>query len=464
MTQDQEESQHERTGEYKPFDDDPSLKLDGSAGSIKYFHSTAGRYEFIPLATLPVAPSLSNEHVELTDSSTTHSSAEKTASRQNSVQDHDVSYLWRPRDNRKGRHALLLRRGLTDDDSEDAYEFIKFTNSPGAILHGLKVMATMFPYWDISWLLAIMFTLGSLLWIANGCLVYLPLIDPKLQVSKHATTWSAFAASTIYLLASILLMLEAINAYKSGCFGWIIERDAGAPLSQTRARPGGCHHRHHLQYKGDQPLDRQSSKNQIERLDRKEQNLHAHYWEWWPSWEDLRSHYFYELGFIACAVQLVSVILFWLAKFIAIPEVSSRLSVAAMDGAYWAPEILACIGFIASCSLIMIETQSRWYIPAVAILGWHVGFWKLIGSIGFMVSAALGPLSQESYPYAEYHSNLASFWGSCALLVGSLVQWYESLDKNPVVREGSSAFSEYNERWFQDDDGVVDEKNTRGDA
>jgi hypothetical protein len=27
----------------------------------------------------------------------------------------------------------------------------------------------------------------------------------------------------------------------------------------------------------------------------------------------------------------------------------------------------------------MLETQSRWYLPAWGVLGWHIGFWNLIG-------------------------------------------------------------------------------------
>lgn len=33
----------------------------------------------------------------------------------------------------------------------------------------------------------------------------------------------------------------------------------------------------------------------------------------------------------------------------------------------------------------MLETQHRWYKPALGTLGWHIGFWNLIGAIGFTV-------------------------------------------------------------------------------
>ena len=34
----------------------------------------------------------------------------------------------------------------------------------------------------------------------------------------------------------------------------------------------------------------------------------------------------------------------------------------------------------------MLETQPKWYVPAWEVLGWHIGFWNLIGAFGFTVS------------------------------------------------------------------------------
>lgn len=37
----------------------------------------------------------------------------------------------------------------------------------------------------------------------------------------------------------------------------------------------------------------------------------------------------------------------------------------------------------------MLETQPKWYVPAFGVLGWHIGFWNLIGALGFTVSVPL---------------------------------------------------------------------------
>lgn len=84
----------------------------------------------------------------------------------------------------------------------------------------------------------------------------------------------------------------------------------------------------------------------------------------------------------------------------------------------------------------MLETQQKWYLPAPKVLGWHIGLWNLIGAFGFTLCGCLGPASTNNSG-AAYESSLATFWGSWAFLIGSLVQWFESLDKHPVdVEEG----------------------------
>jgi len=57
----------------------------------------------------------------------------------------------------------------------------------------------------------------------------------------------------------------------------------------------------------------------------------------------------------------------------------------------------------------------------------------------FKLSGALGPAYGSSG--AQYESSLSTFWGSWAFLIGSLIQWYESLDKHPVEENSPSSSS-----------------------
>ena len=88
------------------------------------------------------------------------------------------------------------------------------------------------------------------------------------------------------------------------------------------------------------------------------------------------------------------------------------------------------MGFVISGTLFMIETQKRWYLPALSVLGWHIGMWNLIGGIGFTLCPIFGLLGDRHW--AELQVSCSTFWGSWAFLIGSIIQWYESLDKHPV--------------------------------
>ena len=158
-------------------------------------------------------------------------------------------------------------------------------------------------------------------------------------------------------------------------------------------------------------------------------------WTWWPTWYELHTHYFREIGFLACAAQMFGATVFWISGFTALPGVNNKLSTPALNGAYWSPQVIGGAGFIASGLLFMLETQQKWYLPAPKVLGWHIGLWNLIGAVGFTLCGALGYASSNSG--VAYESSLATFWGSWAFLIGSVIQWFESLDKHPVnVEEG----------------------------
>lgn len=76
----------------------------------------------------------------------------------------------------------------------------------------------------------------------------------------------------------------------------------------------------------------------------------------------------------------------------------------------------------------MWETQPAWYhIRPFDSLGWHVGFWNLMGALGFTLCGAFG-YPQAQY-WAEYQSSLSTFWGGWAFLIGSIAQWVEALNR-----------------------------------
>jgi len=296
-------------------------------------------------------------------------------------------------------------------------------------------MATQYPVWDVSWLVAYIFTWGSIIWVINGFFVFLPLVRPGSAFPEESFVGggvTAFIGATVFEIGSILLVLEAINENRSGCFGWavqqVFEHYQGRDHQSLRVTPdvGACTHhhsnKHNLVGKSASAAEDREKTSSLDASNRRS-------WVWWPSSYDLRTHYFHELGFLACFFQLIGATIFWIAGFTVLPGIIDHLSEGLEDGIFWTPQVVGGTGFIISGALFMLETQPRWYIPALDTLGWHIGLYNLIGGIGFTLSPAFG---YDRDSWSQYQAALTTFWASFFFLIGSLIQLYESLDKHPV--------------------------------
>ncbi|KAI7360342.1 hypothetical protein KC354_g8970 [Hortaea werneckii] len=72
----------------------------------------------------------------------------------------EARYRWTSRNNRKGRHALVVNQAQA---TEARPETPRPTAHPREILIGVRRMFTSFPVWDVSYDVAVTFTLGSLI-------------------------------------------------------------------------------------------------------------------------------------------------------------------------------------------------------------------------------------------------------------------------------------------------------------
>ena len=108
-------------------------------------------------------------------------------------------------------------------------------------------MLSTYPYWDVSYLVAIVFTLGSVVWCINAFFVWLPLEDPASEFTgeiSDAGGWSAWVGATIFEIGSILLMIEAVNENRADCFGWAVE-EVLEENGLMRLKPSSaCQHHH----------------------------------------------------------------------------------------------------------------------------------------------------------------------------------------------------------------------------
>ncbi|KAF9003329.1 hypothetical protein BDQ17DRAFT_1356011, partial [Cyathus striatus] len=91
-----------------------------------------------------------------------------------------------------------------------------------------------------------------------------------------------------------------------------------------------------------------------------------------------------------------------------------------LDGVFWTPQVVGGSGFIiSSYDPNDARNTNTMVVPKPQSLGWQVGFWNLIGGIGFTLCGALGYAGDISK--TEYQSSLSTFWGSWAFLIGSVL-------------------------------------------
>jgi hypothetical protein len=69
-----------------------------------------------------------------------------------------VAYVWRSRDNRKGRHALAIS---VDPRKHEATKGPRPSNSYHQTLRGILKMFVRYPVWDVSYDVAVVFTIGT---------------------------------------------------------------------------------------------------------------------------------------------------------------------------------------------------------------------------------------------------------------------------------------------------------------
>lgn len=144
----------------EPFENDDRLTLQRADGPFAFLNPTRAHFSH---AALLSPKATSDESVE--ENATKHRRPTPERLAEANVPAKNVRFLWRSRDNRKGRHPLLVQRPLPGQ--EGRYLTPRRTSDPREVLKVVIKTFTYFPVWDISWLVAFIFTWGSVVWVLN---------------------------------------------------------------------------------------------------------------------------------------------------------------------------------------------------------------------------------------------------------------------------------------------------------
>lgn len=291
---------------------------------------------------------------------------------------------------------------------------------------GLWRMFSTFPYWDMSFWSGISYSIGSALFVIDGFWAWLPLGWPSTEFdgeSKYGVPLCFFFGALFYQLGAVMAYFEAINdgsfagsAMKRLLLGH--DKEAQEILDKKLSdffghfKPG--HGRNNTdgneREKREGEIDPEAgwqamqtrrkdsrgvtSPGQTRSAPRRggldlgepEEGETAEYltWRWWPTWHRLRTHHIYEIGYVSVTIQLFGVTLYGITSIVILPGILDSLNHWQTNAAYWIPQIVASSCFLIASFGFTWETQVKWWKPAFEVLGWWVGFWSIVGSVGFV--------------------------------------------------------------------------------
>ncbi|OTA36873.1 hypothetical protein BTJ68_03765 [Hortaea werneckii EXF-2000] len=332
-----------------------------------------------------------------------------------------AQYRWRARDNRKGRHPLVVQ-------SQKGTEPPLSRTLARAARNVLR-MLYVYPC-RVLLLGADRVAVDRVSWgRAHGGR------DPVVSRGDVVCGWG------------FLLIVEATNEKQTECFGWAVENElfgGGQEEEQSRLpRRPGQGRSSDIEVKSDGAQSKQRLRPNPEQCSHHHQvgfrtaaagvprPSGQRRWQWLPSWNELRHHYIFEIGFLASFTLAIGTFIFWVSGLLALPGIYNHLSQGVLQGIYWLTYLVGGVLFVISSLLYMLETQEKWYLPAPHALGWWIGTFNMIGSVGWTLSAAFGYCTMS---WCGYQGDLSLLWASIAYLIGSVLLWYEAMEKYPVVR------------------------------
>lgn len=288
-------------------------------------------------------------------------------------------------------------------------------------------MCTVFAWWDVSWWIALLFSVGSAIFLLSGLWYWLPLEAPATEFPGESLAAGGVASAVgamLFQIGAVLLVFEACNENQTGCFGWALqhafshnENDSTCVVATREASSSSNI--------TTQPLSRDCAHHHIHGIHKRATVERQHpaagrKWEWWPTWEECTTHYFHEIGWLASITESIAATVFFISGVMALPGVYNHLSQPLLWYLYWLAYLVGGLLFVLASAMYMLETQKTWYTPASHLIGWHIGLWNTIGSVGYVLSASFGYCTPS---WCHYQSALSLLWGSVAYLIGSLLLW-----------------------------------------
>lgn len=259
----------------------------------------------------------------------------------------------------------------------------------------------------IAYVVAIAYTLGSVLWVINGFFAWLPIAYPGTVFENETTTGNgvtAFLGVILFEIGAYFALLKVINSENStqrrSLDGVLLSEKQAFDDSKRLFAPKNTTSKQ----KGEESeagwstisLESGSSKTLCasepsttprrgaKELGVEESQSYEHMtYKWWFSWRIFRTLYIHDVGFLGCLIQFIGATIFLVTGTVALPPIITTLKQWQLNAAYWIPQIVASAFFITASVCFVLEVQKKWYRPAPRRVDWWIGLWALVGSVGF---------------------------------------------------------------------------------
>lgn len=343
-----------------------------------------------------------------------------TATHNEAGQPSGQTVIWRARDNRKGRASIAVPTSAASRPKTSRKTRCLFQLSK--VGSGFFRCFTSFPYWDIAFWSGFSYTIGSILFVMDGAWVWSNVAFPGSQpeeVLKYGPGLDFFIGALFYQVGATTAYLEAINdgSFQGSAMRRLLQ---GHEEDSKKMVDEKVHHffghfvpHHHHKSDGDvekaagsidpeagwRTKDRQERPGSIYPagkgpaprrggldLGQAEEGQSSEYmtWRWWPTWHGLKTHHLREIGYVSCTIQLFGATLYGICGVVDIPGIIDTLEPWQEEGAFWVPQIVASCCFLTAGIGFTLETQERWYRPEPLSVGWWIGVWATVGSVGFL--------------------------------------------------------------------------------
>lgn len=320
------------------------------------------------------------------------------------------------------KHLKPHKRTNKKDESDVEAQTEDDETAPSTFWQNIAIMLTTFPYWNMAFWSGWCYSIGSIMFIIDGLFSWVPIAFPETEFSgeeKWAVPLLFFFGACLYQIGGVMAYLEAIN---DGCFaGSAMKRllkdhqDIEKELLDAKLHVFFGHlipHHHDddgndeehetpadpdagwktLTKEGSTPEDiYNETKEKVERRggvdeggEERGQMTGYMKWQWYPTWNALKTYHIYELGYVACTIQLFGVTLYGVTSVVILPGIFDSLAWWQEIAAYWVPQVVASCCFLIASIMFTIMAQDKWNKPKWGAVSWWIGIWAQIGSVGFL--------------------------------------------------------------------------------